>query len=51
MTVLRLLCVVGVHPRAGYQFVGSSWQPDDWVRVCRECGQELRWRTPRPKRR
>ncbi|WIC89599.1 hypothetical protein SEA_GARDENB_41 [Microbacterium phage GardenB] len=35
----RLLCWLGFH-RWGYEFVGSSWQPDDYVYACRVCGVE-----------
>lgn len=41
MTVLRALCSVGLHPRRGWQFVGSGWHPNLYVRVCLECGREM----------
>lgn len=41
MTVLRALCFVGLHLRRGWKFVGSSWQPNDYVYVCVECGKEM----------
>jgi hypothetical protein len=41
MTVLRLLCFVGLHPRKVMAFVGSSWNPDLYVRICRECEREV----------
>lgn len=37
---MRLLCWLGWHPFTGWKFVGSSWQPNDYVKVCRFCGQE-----------
>lgn len=46
MTLLRVLCFVGIHPRRGWQFVGSSWQPNDYVRICIECGREMPRRIP-----
>lgn len=41
MTALRLLCLFGLHPFKAMQFVGDSWQPDLYARVCRECGKEM----------
>lgn len=40
MTALRALCLVGLHPRRGWQFVGDSWNPDLYIRVCLECGRQ-----------
>lgn len=40
MTILRLLCFVGLHPCKVMEFVGSSWHPDLYVRVCAKCGRE-----------
>lgn len=42
MTVLRLLCFLGLHPRKGYAYVGTSWTPNIYIRVCRECRIEVR---------
>lgn len=36
---MMLLCRIGLH-RRGWMFVGSSWQPNDYVRVCVRCGCE-----------
>lgn len=33
-------CLLGLHA-VGWAFVGSSWNPDLYVRVCRRCGVEL----------
>ncbi len=41
MTVLRVLCFVGLHPRKGWAFVGSSWEQQLHVRVCLECEREV----------
>lgn len=38
---MRLLCLLGLHPLKGWAFVGSSWHPDLWVRVCRVCEREV----------
>lgn len=35
------LCMVGVHLRRGWAFVGSSWHSDLYIRVCRDCGQQV----------
>ncbi|MCK2028104.1 hypothetical protein KZC56_17540 [Microbacterium sp. SSW1-47] len=40
MTVLRILCLFGIHPRRGFAFVGDGWN-DIWIRVCRECGRQM----------
>lgn len=40
-TALRALCLIGLHPRRGWQFVGDSWNPDLYIRVCRECGHQV----------
>lgn len=32
-------CLLGIH-RTGWAFVGTSWSPDDHVRVCTRCGVE-----------
>lgn len=39
---MRLLCWLGFHPFRVMQFVGSSWNPDMYVEVCRFCGEEPR---------
>ena len=41
VSVLRALCLLGLHQRRGWEFVGSSWQPDLYIRVCIECGQQV----------
>lgn len=38
---MALRCRLGVHSY-GWQFVGDSWNPDLYVRVCRRCGEESR---------
>lgn len=35
----EILCFLGKH-RYRWQFVGSSWQPDDYVKACTRCGTE-----------
>lgn len=41
MTILRLLCFFGLHPRKGWLFVGSSWDPDSYVHICVECRKDV----------
>ena len=41
MNALRILCFFGLHPFKERQFVGTSWQPYDYIRVCRGCGLEV----------
>lgn len=37
--MMRILCWFGIH-RWYWQFVGSSWQPNDYVKVCEWCDRE-----------
>ena len=39
IAVLALRCKLGIHSW-GWQFVGDSWNPDAYVRVCARCGVE-----------
>ena len=41
MSALRALCFVGMHPLREWAFVGTSWTPDAYIRVCRECGRQV----------
>jgi hypothetical protein len=36
---MNALCRLGLH-RYRWLFVGSSWQPNDYVRACTRCGRE-----------
>lgn len=36
---MSALCYIGLH-RYRWLFVGSSWQPNDYVLACTHCGQE-----------
>jgi hypothetical protein len=38
---MKLLCFFGIHVRKGWLFVGSSWNPDIYIRVCRDCGRQV----------
>ena len=41
MSLLKPLCLIGLHPRTGWAFVGDSWNPDIYIRVCDECGTQV----------
>jgi hypothetical protein len=36
----HVLCKLGAH-KPGWVFVGDSWNPDLYVKVCTRCGDEL----------
>lgn len=36
---MNIACALGFH-RYGWLFVGSSWQPNDYIKACTRCGQE-----------
>lgn len=37
---MRFLCWLGFHPFKAWAFVGDSWNPNLYVKVCRFCGEE-----------
>jgi hypothetical protein len=39
--LIALRCQLGIHGRRVMQFVGSSEQPDLYVRICNSCLREV----------
>lgn len=41
LAFLTLRCKIGVHGPVRMQFVGDSWTPDLYIRVCGRCGNQM----------